>query len=193
MDGIHRPISTSPDPSSYMNSGKRRRKKKKKKHLNDHLVALIISYQSSSSSSSAGEEEAGRLVDGVVEPPPGLVHELGAEAHHEDAELRLAERAVAVEVALGEHPAEVGVRHAAQAQQRRVAAEAVEGDEPARRVHQQPEPARQLPHQPVLAQPLRHHRQVVLEAHGGGRRRRRSRLLLPLLRRHVCVRACVEG
>jgi hypothetical protein len=141
------------------------------------------------SSSLAGEEELGGLRHGVVEPPAGPVHELGAEAEHEHAELHLAERAVAVEVALGEHPAEVVVGHGAQAQQRRAAAEAVEGDEPAGRVHEQAEPARQLPHQALLAQPLRHQRQVVLEPHGR-RRRGRARLLLllllhlPPLRRH---------
>ena len=64
----------------------------------------------------AGEEELQGLRHGVVEPPAGPVHELGAEPEHEHAELHLAERTVSVEVPLGEHSAEVVVGHGAQTQ-----------------------------------------------------------------------------
>jgi hypothetical protein len=121
--------------------------------------------------------------DGVGEPGLGVGHEAGAEAHHEDAELGLAERAVAVGVALAHHGGRVGVRHPGPAQRRRRAApQAVGRDGAPLPVRQQPEPRAQLRQQPRHAQPLAHHRQQVLvllaSAAGAGPARGRRHALL---------------
>lgn len=90
---------------------------------------------------------------------------MGAETEHEDAELPLAEGAVAVSVALPEHGAEVVVGEGGEAEQRGVALETVEGDEAPGGVHEKAEAVAELLHEPLLAQLLRHQREVVLELH----------------------------
>lgn len=103
------------------------------------------------------------MLEGLIEPSAGLVHEVGAEPEHENAELLLGEGAIPVKVSLSEHAGELVVPEVMEAQEGAVPAEAVEGDYSPVLVHEEPEPIAQLPYQPLSPEPVRHRRQQVLE------------------------------
>lgn len=104
----------------------------------------------------------------TLERPMRLIlHQLGAESDHEDAELHLVQRAVPVEVPFPHHLRQLVVPELAEPQHRRVPLQAPEGDLAGAGVHEQLEPLAELLDQPLHAQLPRHRRQEVLELHAG--------------------------
>ncbi|OAY77885.1 hypothetical protein ACMD2_21446 [Ananas comosus] len=102
-------------------------------------------------------------MDRPLEPFLGPLHHLRAEPHHQDAELGLVERAVAVEVPLPHHRRRLLRRHPRHPENRsRVPPQALGRDHPPRGVRQRPETPAELRHEVVRREPRRHRREQVL-------------------------------
>jgi len=95
-----------------------------------------------------------------------LIHQLGAQSHHQHTTLHLAEPSVTVHVPFPHHPAQLLVAQPIKSQHGRVPLQALERDQARARVHQQPEPIAELGHEALYLELLCHRGQKVLELDG---------------------------
>lgn len=106
------------------------------------------------------------LLKHLLQPQLGPLHELRAEPEHQNTELQLAQRAIAVEITLPEHRPKVLIAESLQAQQSSVPLEALKGYHPSVGVLEQVEAVAELVDEAVPTELVRHHGEVVVEMLG---------------------------